>query len=225
MDQDPGSFDVPQEFQPQADAGVGAFDQTWDIGHDERSVLVDLHASQVGVLGGERIVGDRGPSFGQAAEQGALAGVGFANQPHVGDGLEFEDQPAVLAPFAFVEFARRLMRRRLETRIAPTAFAAAGSDELLFRLGQVLQDELILGVDHHGSRRDEDRQVLAVAAVPVRAFAAAALVGSPELPVGQRRKAIHAFASDHDDAAAAAAVAAVRSAMRDVLLPPEAHAT
>jgi hypothetical protein len=42
--------------------------------------------------------------------------------------------------------------------------------------------------------------------------------------VGQRRKAVHAFARDDHHAAAVAAVAAVRPTVRDVLLSPETHA-
>ena len=100
--EDARALDVPQEFVPQAGAGVGAFDQARDVGHHERAVHVDLHDAQVGSLRGERIVGDFGPGARHAAQERALAGVRFADQADVGDHFQLEREPP---RFAFVAAA------------------------------------------------------------------------------------------------------------------------
>ncbi len=178
MDQDSSSFHVPEKLQTQPDARVRAFDQARDVRHDERSVAIDLHASQVRMFGGKGIIGDGRTSFRQAAQQRALAGVRLAEQAHVGDHLQLEDQLAALTLFAFGKFAWRLIRGRFEMCVSPAAFAAACGHELFVRLDQVFEDELILRVDHHGPRRNKDGQILAAAAVSVGAFPAASLFGA-----------------------------------------------
>ena len=67
VDQHARAFDVSQEFVAQSGAGVGAFDQPWNVGHDERAIHIDRHDAEVGNLGGERIVGDFGPGARHAA--------------------------------------------------------------------------------------------------------------------------------------------------------------
>ncbi len=52
-----------------------------------------------------------------------------------------------------------------------------------------------------------------------------ARLGLPRLAMGEHGEAIDAFAGDQDHAAAVAAVAAVGSAQRHILFPPEADAT
>ncbi len=83
----------------------------------------------------------------------------------------------------------------------------------------------VLGVDDHGARRDGDRKILAGRAVAIGAAAVNARLGLPRFAMGEHGEAVDSFASDKDHAAAVAAVAAVGSAQRDVLFPPEADAT
>ncbi len=47
MHENAGPLDVPQEFVPQADAGMRPFDQAGQIGHDERAVAVDIDHAQI----------------------------------------------------------------------------------------------------------------------------------------------------------------------------------
>ena len=96
VDEDAGPLDMAEEFVAQAGAGVGTFDEARDIGHDELAVAIDVDDAEVGVLGGEGIVGDGGAGAGEAGEERALAGVGFADEADVGDDLELQEQLAAL---------------------------------------------------------------------------------------------------------------------------------
>ena len=96
VDEQVRPLDVPEELVAQPVAGVGPFDQAGDVGHDEVLILGDDRA-QVGVLGGERIIGDLGMGARDPREQRRLAGVGQADQADVGDDLQLQDDPALLA--------------------------------------------------------------------------------------------------------------------------------
>ena len=120
---------------------------------------------RLGYLGGERIVGDLGPGPRDAAQERALAGVRLADQADVGDHLQLEPQVPALAFFAGREVARGLIGGRLEARVAFAAFAAAGRDHALARRGEVLEQQVVLGVDDHRAGRDEDHQIVGACAV------------------------------------------------------------
>ena len=90
MYQNPGAFDVLEEIVPQPNAFTGTFDQSRNVGHDERVVQVDCNLPQVGILGGKRIVCDFGTGAGEATEQSAFASVGFSNNADVSDHFQFE---------------------------------------------------------------------------------------------------------------------------------------
>ena len=54
-------LNVSQELMTKPDSVVRPFNQTWHIGHDERSVEVDLNASEIGVFRREGVRGDLRP--------------------------------------------------------------------------------------------------------------------------------------------------------------------
>src|ERR1019366_9136891 len=122
-------------------------------------------------------------------------------------------------------FRGRLMDRRGEVLVAAPAFAALGHTESFARMGEIV-DTLAGGfvVDYraHGHL---DFQRLALGAGALAAFAVAPalrLVFRVEAELEQR---IGVLARHHDDVAAATAVAAARTAPRDILLPAESQAT
>ena len=94
-------------------------------------VLVDAHDAQIRRERGERIVGDLGPRRRDRADQRALAGVGHAEEADVGEHLELEVQPPLLALFAGRELARRAVGARLEVDVAEAACAALRDERLL----------------------------------------------------------------------------------------------
>ena len=87
MNENPGALDVAEKFVSQSDTRMGARDETRDIGHHKLTFGVDGDNAEVRSPGGEWIIGDFGSRAGNTTEQCALAGVGFANQPDVGDRL------------------------------------------------------------------------------------------------------------------------------------------
>ena len=159
VDQDAGPLDVAQELVAQADAAVGALDQAGQVGQDEGPLAADGDQAEVGVLGGERIVGDLRLGLRQPAEQGGLAGVGQADQAGVGDDLQFQDDPAFLAGGAGLGLARGAVGGGGEGLVAAAAAAAAGHDDLLAGRGQVAQDVAAVAVEDEGARRHGDDQV------------------------------------------------------------------
>ena len=209
---------------PRPAPSLGPFDQSGNVGHDEGAVGVDLHAAQVGVLGGEGIGGDFRPGARQPAEHGALAGVGFSHQADVGDHFQFQPHQPRLARLAGGELSRRPIGGRLEADVALAAFAALGDHQLLAASGQVAQHKALLGVDHDRARRDRYHKVCGRGPVAVVAAAVAPGGRLPLLAMRQGVQAIDAFAGDQDDAAAVAAVAAVGAAARNELLPVEGDA-
>src|SRR5262249_10584626 len=181
--------------------------------------------AEVGVLGGERVVGDLGVGARQPAEQGGLAGVGQPDQPGVGDDLQLQGDPAFLAGGARLELARRAVGGRGERLVAAAAAPAGGDGDLLAGAGEVAEDVAAVAVADDGARRDGDDEVLGVLAVAVVAPAAAAGGGAPVLAVDDLGEAVGAGDGADDDVAAVAAVAAVGPAAGDVLLAAEAAAT
>ncbi len=140
MDEDSRPFHVSQKFMAESHALVRPFDQSRDVGHDERAVQVDLDAAQIGVFRGKWIRGDLRPGARQPAQQGALAGIGFSYQADVSDDFQFQAQAPDLGRTAGGRLARRPIGRRLEVKVAP-APPPAGlvNDYLVPLVGQVLR--------------------------------------------------------------------------------------
>ena len=84
MDEQTAAVDVAQEVVPEASALGRALDDAGDVGHDEGNALVNVHDAEVGVEGGEVIVGDLGACLGYDGEKRRLADVREADQADVG---------------------------------------------------------------------------------------------------------------------------------------------
>ena len=109
-------------------------------------------------------------------------------------------------------------------RVAEAARAAAGEDHGLLRPRQVGDQGLAVLGEDLGAERQRELDVGAVRARAVLAHAVGA-AGRPEmLAVAVVDQGIELGVDPRDDMAAAAAIAAVRPAARDVLLPPETDA-
>ena len=83
----------------------------------------------------------------------------------------------------------------------------------------------MLGVHDHRAGRDANDEILRAAAVTIRPAAVLAAFGPPLLTVRERRQVVDVRLGHQHNAAAVAAVAAVRPAAWDVLLATEAQAT
>ena len=113
--------------------------------------------------------------------------------------------------------------RRGEALVAAPGDAAARGDDARIRRGQVC-DQLRVLVEHLRADRNADLDGLARGAVLQRAAAGLA-VARLEPPLrAERREVAQVRVRDEDDVSARAAVAAVGTTLRDVLLTPKVQA-
>src|SRR5262249_18376830 len=133
-------------------------------------------------------------------------------------------EPAFLAWRARLILARGLVGRGGKRLVASTTSACMRGRHLLAWLGQVAEDVASVAVHDQRARRHRNDEVLTAPPVAIGAAAGDPVLGSPVLAVPHRRQAIGASHRADDHTAAIAAIAAVRSSLRDVLLAPEAAA-
>ena len=156
-----------------------------------------------------------------AAQQRRLARVRQPDQANVGDQLELQVDGPLLAGLALLPLARRAVDGGGEVLVPESALAAARDADDGARLDEVAQDHAGRRVAHDRAGRNVERQVLPVLAGAVAAAALAAVargIDRARREIEQRR---HVRVRAQEDGAAVAAVAAVRPAALDVLLPPE----
>ncbi len=217
VDEHLAALDVPQELQTQALALAGAGDQTGDVrdGVDGRT---GGHHTEVGHQGGEGVVRDFRLGGREDRDQGGLSGARVADQGHVRDGLQLEDDVAGLAGLAQQREAGGLATGRGQCGVAEATAAALAGDE-----GGALADEvgqhLAVAVEDHGAVGDRQHQVLAVLAGTVVARARRTIGGLAMRVVVVFEERGDGLVDDQDHIAAAAAVAAVGAAQRFELLP------
>ena len=100
MRQQPRPLDVAQELDAESVSFVRSFDQTGDIGDDEAAEVVELHHAELRFERRERIVRDLGPRRREARNERGFAGVRESDQSHIGEQLQLEPQPALVARLA-----------------------------------------------------------------------------------------------------------------------------
>ncbi|CAH0327828.1 hypothetical protein SRABI128_06503 [Microbacterium sp. Bi128] len=96
VDECRAALDVTEELQAQALALARAFDESGHVG-DREADVAGLHDAEVRVQRRERVVGDLGPRGGDGGDEARLTGRREADQRHIGDGLELEDDIALPA--------------------------------------------------------------------------------------------------------------------------------
>ena len=116
--------------------------------------------------------------------------------------------------------ARHLARRRDEARVAAPAVAALRENDTRARVCEV-GDQVALVGEHLCADRDAQLGVVAVGAVLARAATVATALRLDPLAPLQRREVAQRGIGEQHDVAAVAAVAAVRAALGDELLPAE----
>ena len=115
---------MAEETGAEAVALVGALDEARNIGEDEARSS-DTHHAELRVQGGKGIIGNLRFRCRNSGEQSRLAGIGKSEKTCIGDELQSQPQPALLAHLARIGTARRPVGRRLEMRITEAAIAAA----------------------------------------------------------------------------------------------------
>ena len=81
---------MAQEIVPQAYTFRGAVDETGDIRDHKAVHAFHIHHAQVGLQGGEMIVGDLRLRVGDSGKEGGFAHVGIADQANVCNDLQLQ---------------------------------------------------------------------------------------------------------------------------------------
>ena len=102
---------------------------------------------------GEGIVGDLRLRRRDGREEGRLARVGQADEARIGDQLEAQDEPALLALLAGIGPARGAVGRGGEIGVAEAAIAALREQHPLAHMGHVGDDGLAVLVEDLGAGR------------------------------------------------------------------------
>ena len=176
MHQQTAPVDVPQKVVTQASSFAGALDDAGDVCHDEADPFIHIDHAQVGHEGGEVIVGDLRMSLADHAQQGALAYVGEAHQPHIGQQLQLQHHLPTLARQASLGETRRLTGGGGEMLVAPAA-SAAPCQHIARAAGHILNDLLSLSVSDDRAIWHPDDEILAVLAGAACARAVRAIFG------------------------------------------------
>ena len=215
MDEQAAAVDVPEEVVAQPRAVGGPLNDAGDIRQDEGLPLLHGHHPQVGGEGGEVVVGDLGLGPGNHAEQGGLAHVGEAHQPHVRQQLQLQHHVPALSGQAGLGEPGHLTGGGGEVLVAPAPPAPPAQDEPV-GLGHVLNDLLGFGVPDNCAPGDTDDQVLPVPAGTPLARAVGPAARRVCALVAKIHQGGHMVVDLHHDVAAPAAVA-------PVFLPVEGH--
>src|ERR1019366_7216326 len=170
------------------------------------------------------IIGDLGPSGGNARNQRRLAGVGIADKTHIGQQLQLQSIVAFLAGAAQFVLTRGLMGAGGKVLVTAAAAPTFGNDHLLIGLLEVVYKLSGVHVIDRSAHRHLQSLGVAIkpgAVGPHAVLAALRLVLRVIAELDQR---VVAIGGHHDYVAAAPAVAARGSAAGHKLLTPEGHA-
>src|SRR5690606_11902568 len=171
-----------------------------------------------------RVVGDLRRRRRDRADQGALAGIGKAQQADVGQQLQLQPQLALLARQTRQGLARSAVGRALALHVAEAALATLGHQLAVAMRGHVADHLVGTDVGDHGADRNGDDQVLAGLAVHLPAHAVLPALGAELALVAEVDQGVEVLAGPQPYAAVIAAIAAVGPAERDELLAPETDA-
>ena len=168
----------------------------------------ELDHAQVRFQRGEGVIGDLGPRGGDARNQRGFAGVGKADQAHVGQQLQLQAQALFFARAARLVLGGRLVGGGGEARVALAAAAAARHHEALAGLGEIAQALAGGFVVDHRAHRHVEFDGMALGAGAVAAFAVAAALGLVLRVEAELQQRVFMRIGHQDDVAAAAAIAA-----------------
>ena len=218
MQQQSRALQVSQEAVPQPGALGRPADQARHVGHHKAATVFHTHHTQIGVQRGERIVSHLRTGIGDLRDEGGLARVGHAQQAHVGQHLQLQLQPTLLARPARCGLARCPVGTALEMQVAQATVTALGQHHPLAMRGQVKEQLARVLVMDLRAHRHAQHDVVSALAVLVRApavLAAACLVLAGIAEVDQR---VDVAIRLGQDGAAPAAIAAIGPTIRDELL-------
>src|SRR6516162_6438094 len=216
------ALDMTEKPRANSRTLAGTLDQTREVGQRE-FLVVDSYDAELRLQGRERVVGDLGPGVRDRGKEGRLAGIRQADETDIGDQLQAQPDPGLMAGPAGIGAPRRAIGRALVMRVAETAIAALQEDPPLAGTSEVGEHLPVLGIHDLGPDRDRQDEIVTVRA--------GALAPSPR-PAGRCPEVLAIAVVDQgveivrrgkDDVAALAAVTTVGAAELDELLAAKAR--
>ena len=221
LQQGAAALHVFQEAVPQARALGSPLDQPRQVRQAQGAALPQVGDAEQGHEGCEGVVGHLRPGGGDRGEEGALAGVGQANQTHVSEQLEFQAQVPTLSRLARGRLARRLVDGVGEVHVAAPVGATAGHAEGHLGHGEVAQEVAPLSIVDEGADGHLEHEVLSAAAGALARSPAQAVARPVARTATDGEQGADALAGDEDHAPSVPTVSPVGAAARDVLLATE----
>ena len=212
-----------EEANTQSRALGGTFDQSRNVCHHKASVTAHPHYTQVGHQGGKGVVGHLGAGRRNRANKGGFTGIGQAQQTHICQHLQFQFDLANLTLGSRRGLPRRPVNTGLKAGVTQPMEATLSHFKGLAQLSQVAEYFAGLFIQHRGSHRNIEHQVLAAGSGAVRSPARLAILGFEVAGVAKVDKRVQTLGGQQDNAAAIAAIAAVRATFGDIFLPAKAH--
>src|SRR5271166_2747401 len=201
---------------------AGTLDQPREVGQHEFLVMQPYDA-ELRLQGRERVVGDLGSGVRDRGEEGRLAGIGQADKPDIGDQLQAQPDPCLMAGPAGIGAPRRAVGRALVMRVAETAIAAPQEDPPLAGAGEIGEHHPVLGIHDLGPDRDAQDEIIAPGAGAL-APGTRPTDRCPEmLAIAVVDQGVEIVRRGKDDVAAFAAIATVGAAELDELLAAKAR--
>ncbi len=220
MYQQTAAVDVAQKIVAETGALGSALDYAGDIGHYKRASLIDVHNAEVREQCCKVVVCDLRVRLADDREQGGFADVREADETHIGKKLKLKRYIVRLAGETRLCKTGDLPCRSGKMLVAPAALAAASRNKVL-AVRHVVHYAAGLGIAHEGAARNADIQTVAVLTRAALALTVRAVSGNVLALVSEVHQRGHVIVNDENDIAAAAAVAAVGTAGRNILFAME----
>ena len=216
MDDHRTAFNVAEKLESEPPALRCPGNESGNVS-DRVALVSRLHHTEVRYQRGKRIIGNLGASGGHGRDDGGLACTWEANERHIGNRLELENNFRFLALIPKKSEAWGLALRGCERRIAQAARATARNDVAGLRANQICEN-LAIGGAHYSARGDLDDEVSTVASgahIPCTLCARIRLLMG-RVVIGQKSGLLRIYA--HHYVAAVTAVCSVRTSQRLKLL-------
>src|SRR5437773_8071131 len=214
---------MPEELVPQAGTFGCSFDEPGDVGDHEASIDPGTNHSEMRMQGSRRVVGNLGAGSRDGANERGFSGIGKSQQSDIGKHFQLELERTMLAGLAGSRFSGRAVGARFEIDIAEAPFASPREQCDLLVHGEVGDHFSGLPVRDHRTGRHAQYNVIGALPVALGTAPALAVPRAVNAREAILDEGIDVSVGDRIDAAAAAAVPAVRPSARYVLFAPEAH--
>ena len=209
---------MAEEAHTDALSFVCSLDDSRDVCHYERLVVVIAYDTEVRLKSRERIVCDLRARCRDCRKQCGLAGVRETYKTHVSKKLELKDEPAFFVWFAWLRVTWSLVCCSLEVVVAKTSATTLHKDSLLVWLHELEQDLSCLCILGNCAERNIKVDVGTVLSLHQLSASCCTVLRHNMLAVFQMDQCPELRIRSEDDMTSAAAVTSVRTALRDILL-------